>query len=46
MFDKEIGWKIFLFLLPGIAHLVLGFGSARANPARIAPGVGLNEAAA
>lgn len=42
-FGKEIGWKIFLFLLPGISHLVLGFGSAQADPRNIAPGVGLNE---
>jgi hypothetical protein len=44
MFDKEIGWKIFLFLIPGISHLVLGFGSAQADRAAIAPGVGLNAA--
>ncbi|MGI9576613.1 MAG: DUF5684 domain-containing protein [Microthrixaceae bacterium] len=43
VFDKEIGWKIFLFLLPGISHLVLGFGDSQANPRNIAPGVGLNE---
>ncbi len=43
MFDKELGWKIFLFILPGIAHLVLGFGDSQANPAKIAPGVGLNS---
>lgn len=42
MFDKEIGWKIFLFLIPGIGHLVLAFGDSRANPANMAPGVGLN----
>lgn len=44
VFDKELGWKIFLFLIPGISHLVLGFGDAQANPANIAPGVGLNAA--
>jgi uncharacterized membrane protein YtjA (UPF0391 family) len=44
IFDKELGWKIFLFLIPGISHLVLGFGSAQANRANIAPGVGLNAA--
>ncbi len=43
MFDKELGWKIFLFLIPGISHLVLGFGDATANPAKMAPGVGLNQ---
>lgn len=43
IFDKELGWKIFLFLIPGISHLVLGFGSAQANPANMAPGVGLNK---
>lgn len=44
MFDKELGWKIFLFLIPGISHLVLGFGNAQADRTRIAPGVGLNSA--
>lgn len=44
LFDKGIGWKIFLFLLPGISHLVLGFGSAQADRNAIAPGVGLNAA--
>lgn len=44
MFDKELGWKVFLFLIPGISHLVLGFGSAQADPSNIAPGVGLNQA--
>jgi hypothetical protein len=44
IFDKELGWKIFLFIIPGISHLVLGFGDARANPANMAPGVGLNAA--
>ncbi|CAN5519129.1 hypothetical protein BH10ACT3_BH10ACT3_12490 [soil metagenome] len=29
LFAKEIGWTIFLFLLPGLAHLVLAFGSAQ-----------------
>jgi hypothetical protein len=46
IFDEELGWKLFLFLLPGIAHLVLGFGSMQANPRMIAAGVGLNEGAA
>jgi hypothetical protein len=44
LFGKELGWKIFLFLLPGISHLVLAFGSSEANRAAIAPGVGLNAA--
>jgi hypothetical protein len=39
LFDKELGWKIFLFLIPGLSHLVLGFGSSEADPSRIAPGV-------
>ncbi|MFZ4517770.1 MAG: DUF5684 domain-containing protein [Microthrixaceae bacterium] len=43
IYDKELGWKIFLFIIPGISHLVLGFGSAQANPANMAPGVGLNK---
>jgi Family of unknown function (DUF5684) len=45
IFDEELGWKLFLFFIPGISHMVLGFGSMQANPARIAPGVGLNELA-
>jgi hypothetical protein len=44
IFDKELGWKVFLFLIPGVSHLVLGFGDAQADPSRIAPGVGLNQA--
>lgn len=44
LFDKELGWKIFLFLVPGLSHLVLGFGSAEADRSKIAPGVGLNAA--
>lgn len=43
VFDKGFGWKLALFLFPGIAHLILGFGSAQANPANMAPGVGLNK---
>jgi hypothetical protein len=42
MFGKELGWKLFLFLIPGLSHLVLGMGSAQAVPANIAPGVGIN----
>lgn len=44
LFDKELGWKIFLFFIPGISHLVLGFGSAQGDPSKMAPGVGLNRA--
>ncbi len=43
IFDKGFGWKLVLFLFPGIGHLILGFGSAQANPANMAPGVGLNK---
>jgi hypothetical protein len=46
IFDKGIGWKLFLFFIPGLSHLILAFGSARANPANIAPGVGLNAGGA
>lgn len=45
MFGKELGWKIFLFLIPGISHLVLGLGSDEAVRSNIAPGVGLNAGA-
>ncbi len=43
LFDKELGWKICLFLFPGISHLVLGFGESTANPAKMAAGEGLNK---
>ena len=43
LFGKEFGWKLFLFLIPGLSHIILGLGSATAVPANIAPGVGLNE---
>lgn len=43
IFDKGFGWKLVLFFFPGIGHLILGFGSAQANPANMAPGVGLNK---
>lgn len=42
LFGKELGWKIFLFLIPGISHLVLGFGGADVDRTALAPGVGLN----
>lgn len=42
MFGKELGWKLFLFLIPGISHLVLGLGSDQPVRANIAPGVGIN----
>lgn len=43
IFGKELGWKLFLFFIPGISHLVLGFGSDQAVAANMAPGVGLNK---
>lgn len=43
MFGKEIGWKLFLFFIPGLSHVVLGFGDSAADRTAIAPGVGLNE---
>ncbi len=42
LFGKELGWKIFLFLIPGISHLVQGFGGADVDRTALAPGVGLN----
>jgi len=42
LFGKELGWKIFLFIFPGLSHLILGFGSSQADRSMIAPGVGLN----
>lgn len=44
LFGRELGWKLFLFFIPGLSHVVLGFGSAEADRTRIAPGVGLNAA--
>lgn len=29
LFGKELGWKILLFLLPGIGHIVLAFGDSQ-----------------
>jgi len=29
LFGKEIGWTIFLFFLPGLAHIVLAFGDSQ-----------------
>lgn len=39
LFGKGIGWKVFLFLVPGVSHLVLGFGDARVVPANLSPEV-------
>lgn len=44
LFGKELGWKIFLFILPGISHIVLGFGSDQVDRTALAPGVGYNAA--
>lgn len=29
LFGKELGWKILLFLLPGLGHLILAFGDSQ-----------------
>ncbi len=42
LFGKGTGWKLFLFLIPGVSHLILGFGDESVDPSRVAPGVGLN----
>ncbi len=42
LFDKGLGWKLFLFFFPGLSHLFLGFGGSAADRSKIAPGVGLN----
>lgn len=42
LFGKGFGWKLFLFLLPGLSHLALGYGGAQADRTALAPGVGLN----
>jgi hypothetical protein len=42
LFGKELGWKIFLFIFPGLSHLILGFGGSQADRSKIAPGVGQN----
>ena len=36
MFGKATGWKIFLFLIPGLADLVLAFGDSKADRRNIA----------
>lgn len=36
MFGKGTGWKIFLFLIPGLAHLILAFGGSEADRRNIA----------
>jgi hypothetical protein len=42
LFGKGLGWKIFLFIFPGLSHLILGFGGSQADRSMVAPGVGLN----
>src|SRR5215217_3493776 len=44
LFGKMIGWKVFLFLIPGLSHLILAFGSSEVERANLAPGVGVNAA--
>ncbi|MFV0316841.1 MAG: DUF5684 domain-containing protein [Microthrixaceae bacterium] len=46
MFGKGIGWKLFLFFIPGLSHLILAFGSSEGVPQNMAMGVGLNRAGA
>ena len=36
MFGKGTGWKIFLFLVPGLADLMLAFGDSKADKRNIA----------
>lgn len=36
MFGKATGWKIFLFIVPGLAHLMLAFGDSKADKRNIA----------
>lgn len=43
LFGKGFGWKLFLFVFPGFAHLVLGYGDAQADRTALAQGVGLNR---
>ena len=46
LFGKGFVWKLFLFLFPGFAHLVLGYGDSQADRGALAQGVGLNRPAA
>lgn len=39
---NQDGWKLFLFFIPGLSHLVLGLGDYPVVPANVAPGVGIN----
>jgi hypothetical protein len=32
LFGKSLGWKLALFFLPGISHLVLAFGDSQGDP--------------
>lgn len=43
LFGKGFGWKLFVFLLPGLSHLALGYGRSEADLSALAPGVGLNK---
>lgn len=36
MFGKSTGWKVFLFLVPGLADLMLAFGDSKADKRNIA----------
>jgi hypothetical protein len=42
LFGKGFGWKLFLFLIPGLSHLALGYGGSTVDRTALAPGVGLN----
>lgn len=42
LFGKGFVWKLFLFLLPGLSHLALGYGGSDVDRSALAPGVGLN----
>lgn len=43
LFGKDVGWKIFLFLIPGISHLVLGFGDSEVDPSAVNPAIRPNS---
>ena len=43
LFGKDVGWKLFLFFIPGISHMVLGFGSAQVDPSAVNPAIRPNS---
>ena len=43
LFGKDVGWKVFLFLIPGVSHLILGYGSSEVDPSAVNPAIRPNS---